>query len=636
MKTFEATANTDRIKAEARDICPICQQTVWVSLYFDAFGHHKDEDGDSISNIGKLYSASLDKRDKGIRRYYYPGLGKTFNPEVAVLAAMEASKVAEDAKKAEEGIGKKALTTSGKGIAKEVWNHNEGWWKRVQDIAKRDGKELYYQYKNQYAILFHKTERGRFLRGISRYWKNFAEDLIYHPGRSINIVKKELFKQTVGHVSERWSFVRDASWVAMLFNTGVDTRLDAAVDDFKEAVASSKKTATIKQINVAVFGADMGGALAIAFANKLLKDVCKKDQYDGMEVHIRFMGLFDCVSSRYDDNFLTGFMPLSNSVSGELTLPKNIDHVVHFAAAHENRLYKPLSSIGGVNKPGERLEEKLFPGAQQDVTGGYGKDEQGIDNQLSRMPLRMMLGRAWRNGVPVYTLDQMEQGKTDYILEIAPLFKMDSKISDQVYSYWNKVRELATTVQPPPKEMPAYGHTLESFNASTRACAPTPDATMKCVPEDIKGLLPAHMALYVAWLKHQYNLPHNTQTQTDARHLRLLNNEIKRMEQAAKLSPLDPGALQKEEQEMWKIWQGNSTSTLGDLTPLFEKHIHDSMGDSMLEEAWGDFVFSRHYLSYRHMTLIEQEPDKNFFETLWDKAVKTTESATKSLAKGMI
>jgi hypothetical protein len=184
--------------------------------------------------------------------------------------------------------------------------------------------------------------------------------------------------------------------------------------------------------------------------------------------------------------------------------------------------------------------------------------------------------------------------------------------------------------------MPAYGHTLESFNASTRACAPTPDATMKCVPEDIKGLLPAHMALYVAWLKHQYNLPHNTQTQTDARHLRLLNNEIKRMEQAAKLSPLDPGALQKEEQEMWKIWQGNSTSTLGDLTPLFEKHIHDSMGDSMLEEAWGDFVFSRHYLSYRHMTLIEQEPDKNFFETLWDKAVKTTESATKSLAKGMI
>jgi hypothetical protein len=60
------------------------------------------------------------------------------------------------------------------------------------------------------------------------------------------------------------------------------------------------------------------------------------------------------------------------------------------------------------------------------------------------------------------------------------------------------------------------------------------------------------------------------------------------------------------------------------------------MGDSMIEEIYGDFVFSRHYLHYRHFTLLEQEPDKNFFETLWDKAVKTTESATKSMAKGMI
>lgn len=630
MNNFESTAKSDRIKAESRDICPACEQTLWITFLFDAFGHHKDEDGDNISNIGKLTIATKDIVDKGIRRYYYPGLGKHFNPEATVLAAMAVKNITEETKKAEVGIAKEAATSTAKVIAKEVWEHEEGWWQRIEKTAVKDSKELYHKYKSQYRIVFNKTERDRYLRGISRYWKNFVEDLIYHPGRSFNIVKRELAKIVAGHASEQISFVRDAAWVAMLFNTGVDTRLEAAARHFREAVATSKKLTKIKHINVAIFGADMGGALAIAFANKLLKDICAKGQYDGMDVHIRFMGLFDCVSARYDDNFLTGFVPLANSVSGELTLPKKVERVVHFAAAHENRLHKPLSSIGGGNKPGERLEEKLFPGAQQDVTGGYGNDEQGIDNQLSRMPLRMMLGRAWRYGVPVYTLEKMEQGKTDYILQIAPFFKMDPKLSDQVYAYWNKVKELSTIVQPPPKDMPVYGHTLESFSNTGRACAPpVVHPSMKIIPEDIKGLLPAHMALYIAWLKHQYNIPINTGHETVARHQRLLNNELKQMKRRSGINPLDPASLSKEEQEMWKIWQGNSASTLGDLTPLFEKHIHDSMAESMLEEAWGDFVQSRHYFNYRHITLIEQEPDKEFFETLWDKAVETTKSAEK-------
>jgi hypothetical protein len=139
--------------------------------------------------------------------------------------------------------------------------------------------------------VFNETERNKYWRGIGRYWKNFAEDLLHHPMRLHKYVKNELAGMVGKHSIERFGFVRDAAWVAALFNTGVDTRLEIAAHDFEEAVTEAKQHGTIKHINVAVFGADMGGALAIAFANKLLKDVCEEGKYEGIAVHLRFMGL---------------------------------------------------------------------------------------------------------------------------------------------------------------------------------------------------------------------------------------------------------------------------------------------------------------------------------------------------------
>ncbi len=629
MDSLDKSAITDRLKSEARDICPLCQQTLWLSFYFDAFGHHKDEDNDSVSNVGKLWAANFDKREKGIRRYYYPGLGKHFDPELALLAAMETKKIAEDAKKAELDIAMNSAAKSGKAVVKETWQHKEGWWARIERELKKDTKKLYEKYKGQHDIIFNKTERAQYLRGIQRYWKNFAEDLIHHPQRAIKYVKNELAKATAGHVAERWSFVRDAGWISALFNTGVDTRLEAAVHDFEEAVSASQQLGTIKHINVAVFGADMGGALAIAFANKLLKDVCEKGKYQGTKVHIRFMGLFDCVTARFDDNFLTGFVPLANSIAGDLKMPKQVERVVHYAAAHENRLYKPLSSIGGVNKNGARLEERLFPGAQQDVTGGYGHNEQGIDNQLSRLPLCMMLGRAWRYGVPVYTLDRLENDDAPHIVSIYAHFKIDPKLNDQVYAYWNKIKELSTVIQTVQSTM-----SFQELKASAHSCvAMALPASMNVVPADIKGLLPAHSALYISWLKCWYSKPHNSNNPTEVKRHQFLEKEIKRMERAAKLAPFDAGSLSKEEQVIWQQWQGNSAATLGGLTPLFERHVHDSMAESVLEQVWDDFFYSRHYLHYRVITTIEELPDRSFFESLWDKTTHFVGASVESVGK---
>ena len=620
MDTFENTAQADRLNAQSNDLCPVCHQTVWLSFYFDAFGHNKDEDGPRISNIGKLFMAAMKKPPKGIFSFYYPGLGATFHPELALLAAMEAKKIAEDAKQAEEDIAKKAGTSTATKVGKEAWQHKEGWWQRVERTLKKDGKKLLNNYKEQSDIVFKPSERARYLRGVGRYWKNFVDDLFHHPGRLLKTVENELAKVTVGHVAERWGFARDAAWVSALFNTGVDTRMQAAIDDFKEAVKTTGKIGKIHHINVAIFGADMGGALAVAFANKLLKEVCKDGKYkaaDNAEVNIRFMGLFDCVAARYDDNFLTGFVPLANSVAGDLTLPKKVERVVHFAAAHENRLFKHLSSIGGVKQPGARLEERLFPGAQEDVVGGYEPGEQGCDNQLSRLPLRMMLGRAWRYGVPVYSLEQLENDKAVDI-NIFPWFQMNSSVSDLVYDYWNKVRELSTTVKT------VSSLDIKDFQRGhidtghTCALLPPP-AQIKNVPQDIKGELPAHMALYVSWLKHWYGT-HDTFSNDLQRHRHmLLKNEISTMSLAAELNPLDPAAMRAEDRTMWTIWQANDGKLPGKLMPLFEKYIHDSMADCAIEHAWGDFMYSRHYLNYRPINLIEQEPDKNFFDTLLEK-----------------
>lgn len=617
MNKYESTAKGERIKAQSRDLCPICEQAIWLSFYFDAFGHNKDEDGARITNIGKLWLASIDDRSKGIRSIYYPGLGATFQPETVVLAAMLTKKIEQDAVKAEQKIAVKAGKDTGKKLVAEAWHHKEGWWERVKRTVGKDTKKAYYDYKHQHDIVFNQTERARFLRGIGRYWTNFAEDLAHHPMRAFNYIKNELAKRTVGYMAESWGFVRDASWVAALFNTGTDTRLDAAINDFKEAVNASQRLGKVKYINVAIFGADMGGALAVAFSNKLTKDICKDGKYDGSEVRLRFMGLLDCVTSRFDDNFVTGFVPLSNAVAGKLVLPKSLERVVHYAAAHESRLYKRLTAIGGVREPGGCLEERLFPGTQGDVIGGYEPNEQGIDNQLSRLPLQLMLGRAWRNGVPVYSLDRLENDNS-IDRKLVLHFRMDAKLIDLVYAYQNNVREISSKVVPP--SAVNAKNAQQGYIDTGMACAPMPELyEVKLVPQHIQEELPGHLALYISWLKHWYSTHGLLQTAKLEQRHKFLANEIKRMSRAANLAPFDAGSLNKQEKEIWTTWEASSGKLLERFLPLFEKHIHDSMAESAIENAWDDFFFSRHYLAYRPITLLEKESDKNFFEKMWDK-----------------
>lgn len=657
MEQYENSAKGDRLKAEARDMCPVCEQTVWVSFYFDAFGHRQDTDGEHMSNIGKLFMAAMDKRDKGIARFYYPGLGANYEPEIseleeaqnALLEKAVKDELLKEAKAAETKAAAAAFKKSKAEIIADLKkNGMQGWRERAEKIVKANSKDAVKVYQNQYRIVFKPRERAKFLRGISRHWRNFFEDLATHPWRAIKIVETELAKITAGHVAERWNFVRDASFVAALFNTGVDTRLLAAEVDFKKFVALTKSCNVIKQINIAIFGADMGGALALAFANKLQKEICKGGKFMDASVNIRFIGLFDCVSNRYDDNFATGFVPLSNAIVGEQRLPKGVDHIVHFAAAHENRLYKQLTSIGGIAKPGSPVEEYLFPGAQEDVVGGYTSQEQGVSNQLSRMPLQMMLGRAWRNGVPVYSLEKMRADKSVKTAEIYSAFKMDESIRDLVYAYWQKVKTLSSTVVPASKYVDIH-HLGQTYADTGNACVPLlKPADIVQAPANLQEEMKGHVALQIAWLKHWYThyqppaaltlrqewLETHKRTALDQRY-EFLSNEIHRLSEKAKINPLEPSALSDKERALWTAWDKNDPKILGDSLALFERYVHDSMEESMIESMFDHFFYSRHYIDYRTITTITFPPDQTFFDKMVDGAASAVKWAGEKTANAV-
>lgn len=59
--------------------CPTCHIKLWISLFFDGTGNHRDNDfPKNHSNVAALFDAHLDDPGKGIIRLYYEGLGRSF------------------------------------------------------------------------------------------------------------------------------------------------------------------------------------------------------------------------------------------------------------------------------------------------------------------------------------------------------------------------------------------------------------------------------------------------------------------------------------------------------------------------------------------------------------------------------
>ncbi|GGY68584.1 T6SS phospholipase effector Tle1-like catalytic domain-containing protein [Pseudoduganella albidiflava] len=175
---------------------------------------------------------------------------------------------------------------------------------------------------------------------------------------------------------------------------------DASEKSFDEVNRTLGRHRLIKIINISVFGFSRGAALARAFANRIVKS-CTLDGndliYAGYPIRMNFLGIFDTVASFGvpSQNARTPF------TERELIVSPLIQRCVHYVAAHEVRFAFPVDLIRKDGKLAGDWLEKVYPGVHSDVGGGYGPQDQGIDNNYSRIPMRDMMGEAILGGVRV-------------------------------------------------------------------------------------------------------------------------------------------------------------------------------------------------------------------------------------------
>jgi hypothetical protein len=375
---FERSAATSQDQSDrSLDECFICEQTLWLSFFFDALLHDQEEDDrfGQLTNLAKMfYAFKPSRKDLGRYRFYYEGLGKSLHP----TAVSETAAAARDAiKRLEKGAEKK-----------------------VKDEAKK--------------IV---TEKAKEKVGMeSKPWA-------FKPRDILKIILQKIAGATIEHIAS----LRDDPQIASTFNTGVQARIDKALLNFDNAIAEQELEVTT--VNIAVFGADRGGSIARAFVNELIARKATPNEAGGWSVEtprgkarlrIRFVGLFDCVAHVVPDSsmrkaidflgkrigavFLSMLGPSIRS-DFKLTLPQGVEKVVHLAAGMELR---PTRVLDTVRDSACAYIERLYPGSQLDVVGGLAPMERGRSNQLSRVPLQGMLDEAFSAGVPVYSLDQLK------------------------------------------------------------------------------------------------------------------------------------------------------------------------------------------------------------------------------------
>ena len=168
----------------------------------------------------------------------------------------------------------------------------------------------------------------------------------------------------------------------------------------------SSGKATVQSVTIDAFGFSRGAAAARSFVSRLIetagtvdegKNVYLKLNYlngiarlKDVEIKVRFMGLFDTVSSFHPE---FSRKPDFNNDDNELalTIPSQnpcVQSVFHMVAADE---YRKNFSLTTINSAGSSGVEIVLPGAHSDIGGGY--------STAAREKLCMndiMRNRSWR------------------------------------------------------------------------------------------------------------------------------------------------------------------------------------------------------------------------------------------------
>lgn len=458
-RVLKAMAESEQ--AYPKEDCTECGAVIRIGFFFDAFGRSRDVDVDHptfYSNICRLWDAHYDQKDIGRPanqfwfRFYYSGLGTELNEDAKNDNLIYGATVAGSKLLSEGG---KRLTSAGKNITRvdEIPEHDA--MKRLRGAVQKTIKEgsfspmvkAYKDVVKDVQTLPDKAVRiwnawdperlaNRAKGTVRGFWAAFKKN----PLKVAWSAGKEAVKATA---LEGVPVIRDNSTVAYIMGTGVDVRVDAALRQLRAAHETvSADMNKVRRIEISVFGADRGGVIARQFINDVVKKFRRRHDKDlailgkngapDAEIRIRFLGIFDSVSSIMDESTFLGFLPFTDLIKQThkdrtLTVPAAVEKSVHFAAAHELRANQRLDSLEKT-----RGEQYLYPGSSGDVTGICPEGALGTRIALSRVPLRDMLNSALANGVALYSTEQLRR-KRPLVL---PLFSLAGKIDDEGKT-WN-------------------------------------------------------------------------------------------------------------------------------------------------------------------------------------------------------
>ena len=170
------------------------------------------------------------------------------------------------------------------------------------------------------------------------------------------------------------------------FGAGISNRINTAYNQIVQDVNAAKQANPNAEVVLIVAGFSRGSAAARAFANVLAKrgipDTSSKKTEDGgyekklATPRIGAMILFDTVGS-------VGIPGTNLNPGLDLSIPTNVDNVLHLTAGDEKRKMFPLSSAKDPTQPDDpRITELTLPGAHSDIGGSYAND-------YSKIPLAM-------------------------------------------------------------------------------------------------------------------------------------------------------------------------------------------------------------------------------------------------------
>ena len=407
-----AKATSSRASDSPITKCFVCEQTVFLSFFFDALGHDRliDSSKNRLSNLARSFEAHQRlNKPRGIYRFYYEGLGTDLRASPGMADAAQ-----------------KALLETGKAVGSEAGG-------KAKEVVTDKAKAVASGVSQGQSPKLHAEALRKELPGDLR--KALTDSSSYVEG-----VLQSIFSKVVDIFPQ----FRDNKLVASALNTGAQARIDKALKDFDGVLAA--QSMPIRTIQIAVFGAERGASLARAFVTTLIDKRCKEDGgslvlKEGAKptaVEFKFVGLFDAQATVAEFGkeyglvggwvgkivgFATGVMGAGGlRDTFDLDLPKQVERVVHMVAGNETRLIAAVDSLA--KSEAMSKEESVYPGSQPDVIGGLAPMERQKVVDLARLPARKMLLEAQAAGVPMFTPQQLDK----IAPRTAELFAMPSRI----------------------------------------------------------------------------------------------------------------------------------------------------------------------------------------------------------------